>query len=86
MSFALPICVTQANAKDVENQGALALVQSHQVDCTALHDFDSSVLAVLLAWQRQLGKRNQSLVVLNPPEKLRVLASVYGVSNLLGLQ
>jgi phospholipid transport system transporter-binding protein len=86
MSFALPHCVTQANAADIEKQGSLALVQSAQVDCSALRDFDSSVLAVLLVWQRQLRGRNQSLVVLNSPEKLRVLAGVYGVTDLLGLQ
>ncbi|NBO86451.1 MAG: anti-anti-sigma factor, partial [Burkholderiaceae bacterium] len=47
MSFALPNCVTQANALGIEKQGALALVKSSQVDCSALRDFDSSVLAVL---------------------------------------
>jgi len=86
MSFALPHRVTQANAQEIERQGGLALLQSDRVDCIALQDFDSSVLAVLLAWQRQLGARNQSLVVLNPPAKLKVLASVYGVTDLLGLQ
>jgi phospholipid transport system transporter-binding protein len=86
MSFALPHRVIQANAADIEKQGSLALVQTSQVDCSALRDFDSSVLAVLLAWQRQLRGRNQSLVVLNSPEKLRVLAGVYGVTDLLGLQ
>ena len=39
MSFALPNCVTQANASDVEKQGGLALAHSDQVDCSALHDF-----------------------------------------------
>ena len=86
MSFALPNCVTQANASDVEKQGGLALAHSDQVDCSALHDFDSSVLAVLLVWQRQLQERNQSLVVLNSPAKLKVLAGVYGVTDILGLQ
>jgi phospholipid transport system transporter-binding protein len=86
MSFVLPDCVTQANALGIEKQGAIALLKSSQVDCFALRDFDSSVLAVLLAWRRQLQERNQSLVVLNSPEKLRVLASVYGVTDILGLQ
>jgi phospholipid transport system transporter-binding protein len=86
MSFALPQQVTQANAGEVTKQGGLALVQTDRVDCAALSDFDSSVLAVLLAWRRQLQERNQSLIVLNPPAKLRVLAGVYGVTDLLGLQ
>ncbi len=86
MSFALPQQVTQANAGEITKQDSLALAQNGRVDCSALSDFDSSVLAVLLVWRRQLQERNQSLVVLNFPEKLRVLASVYGVTDLLGLQ
>ncbi len=86
MSFALPQQVTQANAGEITKQGGLALVQTDRVDCAALSDFDSRVLAVLLAWRRQLQERNQSLIVLNPPAKLRVLAGVYGVTDLLGLQ
>ncbi len=86
MSFALPQQVTQANAGEITKQGSLALAQNGRVDCSALFDFDSSVLAVLLAWRRQLQERNQSLVVLNPPAKLKVLAGVYGVTDLLGLQ
>jgi phospholipid transport system transporter-binding protein len=86
MSFALPQQVTQANAGEITKQGGLALAQTGRVDCSALADFDSSVLAVLLAWRRQLQERNQSLIVLNPPAKLKVLAGVYGVTDLLGLQ
>ncbi len=86
MSFALPQQVTQANAGEITKQGGLALAQTGRVECSALADFDSSVLAVLLAWRRQLQERNQSLIVLNPPAKLKVLAGVYGVTDLLGLQ
>jgi phospholipid transport system transporter-binding protein len=86
MSFALPQQVTQANAGEITKQGSLTLAQTGRVDCSALSDFDSSVLAVLLAWRRQLQECNQSLVVLNPPAKLKVLAGVYGVTDLLGLQ
>jgi phospholipid transport system transporter-binding protein len=43
------------------------------------------VLTVLLAWQKTLQVNGQSLVVEHPPEKLKVLANVYGVSALLGL-
>ena len=86
MSFALPHQVNQTNAEKITKRGSEALTKDYQVDCSALSDFDSSVLAVLLAWRRQLQKRNQSLVVLNPPAKLKVLAGVYGVTDLLGLQ
>ena len=86
MSFALPQQVTQANAGEMTKRGGLAIAHTGRVDCSALADFDSSVLAVLLAWRRQLQERNQSLIVLNPPAKLKVLAGVYGVTDLLGLQ
>jgi phospholipid transport system transporter-binding protein len=38
-----------------------------------------------LAWQKKLQADGQSLIVERPPEKLKVLANVYGVSALLGL-
>lgn len=86
MHFALPNQVTQINAQALKEQGRHHLQQTQQVDCSTLHDFDSSVLAVLLAWQRELSARNQSLELLNPPNQLKVLANVYGISDLLGLQ
>jgi phospholipid transport system transporter-binding protein len=85
MSFLLPDCVNQKNALTVQEEGARGLLTNPTIDCAALHDFDSSVLAVLMAWQRQLGTTHQSLRVLNPPAKLKVLAGVYGVADLLGL-
>jgi phospholipid transport system transporter-binding protein len=40
---------------------------------------------VLLAWQKKLQSDGQQITVQNAPEKLTVLAGVYGVSELLGL-
>lgn len=60
--------------------------QSQTIDCSALVDFDSSALAVLMAWQRELSSLQKNLRVINPPEKLKVLARVYGIANLLGLE
>ena len=85
MSIVLPVCVNHTNAMAVQNQGFDQLQQGQTVDCGSLKDFDSSVLAVLMAWQRQLAINNQRITVLNLPNKLKVLASVYGVSDLLGL-
>jgi len=85
MSIVLPICVNHTNAMALQNQGFDQLQQSQMVDCGSLKDFDSSILAVLMAWQRQLAINNQRIMVLNPPNKLKVLASVYGVSDLLEL-
>jgi len=41
---------------------------------------------VLLAWQKELQGKNLSISIHHAPEKLKVLANVYGVSALLGLQ
>ena len=55
------------------------------IDCSSLADFDSTVLTVLLAWQKKLQADGRSLSIERAPEKLKVLAGVYGVSALLGL-
>lgn len=85
MPFLLPKTVTQENALQVQKDGLLNLASLRTVDCSSLKDFDSTVLTVLLAWQKKLSTQGQALTVLQAPEKLKVLASVYGVSALLGL-
>jgi phospholipid transport system transporter-binding protein len=85
MPFLLPQTVTQATALQLQKEGLLDSTSLRTVDCSALRDFDSTVLTVLLAWQKKLQADGQSLAVQNPPDKLKVLANVYGVSALLGL-
>jgi len=85
MTFSLPKTVTQANALQLEKEGSLNLADLRVIDCSSLKDFDSTVLTVLLAWQKRLQADGHSLSVERAPEKLKVLASVYGVSALLGL-
>lgn len=85
MPFLLPKTVTQENALQVQKDGLLNLASLRTVDCSPLKDFDSTVLTVLLSWQKKLSTQGQVLTVLQAPEKLKVLASVYGVSALLGL-
>jgi phospholipid transport system transporter-binding protein len=85
MPFILPKTVTQETALQLQKEGLLNAVTLKTVDCSALKDFDSSALTVLLAWQKKLQADGQLLEVVSPPEKLRVLANVYGVSALLGL-
>ncbi|OXI49488.1 STAS domain-containing protein [Burkholderia aenigmatica] len=53
------------------------------VDCAALTQFDSSALAVLLAWQRAAKARGATLDILNLPPKLASLARAYGVDALI---
>lgn len=85
MPFCLPQVVTQENVLQLQQEGLSHLSELRRVDCSALKDFDSTVLTVLLAWQKSLQADGQSLVVEHAPEKLKVLAGVYGVSALLGL-
>ncbi len=85
MTFFLPTTVTQENVLQLEKEGLLNLANLRTIDCSVLKDFDSTVLTVLLAWQKKLQADGQSLSIEHAPEKLKVLASVYGVSALLGL-
>jgi phospholipid transport system transporter-binding protein len=85
MPFLLPVSVTQDNVLQLEKDGLLNLANLKTVDCINLKDFDSTVLTVLLAWQKKLQADGKQISVQNVPEKLTVLAKVYGVAELLGL-
>jgi len=85
MPFLLPASVTQDNVLQLEQDGLLNIAILRTVDCRNLKDFDSTVLTVLLAWQKKLQLDGQQIAVQNAPEKLIVLAGVYGVAQLLGL-
>jgi phospholipid transport system transporter-binding protein len=85
MPFLLPASVTQDNVLQLEKDGLLNLAALRAIDCGNLKDFDSTVLTVLLAWQKKLQADGQQISVQNAPEKLTVLAGVYGVAELLGL-
>jgi phospholipid transport system transporter-binding protein len=85
MPFLLPASVTQNNVLQLEKDGLLNLAALRTVDSCNLKDFDSTVLTVLLAWQKKLQADGQQISVQNAPEKLIVLAGVYGVAELLGL-
>jgi phospholipid transport system transporter-binding protein len=56
------------------------------VDCASLTQFDSSALAVLLAWRRAANARGITLDILNLPAALATLAQAYGVDTLLSAQ
>ena len=85
MPFLLPKIVTQATALQLQKEGLLNSPNLRLVDCSELKEFDSTVLTVLLAWQKKLKSEGQSISVEHAPEKLKVLAGVYGVAALLGL-
>lgn len=52
-------------------------------DASALQEFDSSALAVLLACRRQALASGKTFSVRGLPERLRHLAGLYGVGALL---
>lgn len=53
------------------------------VDVSALRQFDSSALAVLLECRRQALSAGKSFAVQGVPERLLQLAGVYGVAALI---
>lgn len=53
------------------------------VDASALQQFDSSALAVLLECQRQAQAWGRPFAVRQAPPKLAALAKLYGVDTLL---
>jgi phospholipid transport system transporter-binding protein len=55
------------------------------VDASALSEFDTSALSVLLDLQRRALARGVTMEVRQAPPKLRQLAALYGVDGLLGL-
>lgn len=86
-TLVLPPSLTHADAAGCCRMLAQAVRASGDAqavaDASALAHFDSSALAVLLECRREalaLGKR---FSVRGMPERLRSLASLYGVSDLL---
>jgi phospholipid transport system transporter-binding protein len=53
------------------------------VDCTPLAQFDSSALAVFLAWQRAAQARGVKFEIVHLPAGLASLAQAYGVDTLV---
>lgn len=52
-------------------------------DASALAQFDSATLAVLLACRREADAQGKAFVVKGLPTRLRTLANLYGVAELL---
>ena len=55
------------------------------IDASALRDFDTAALAVLLECSRQARAWGKGFVVRGAPEKLSELAALYGVDKLLDI-
>ena len=67
----------------IEGGSATDLGAVWPLDAAALQHFDSSALAALLAVSRLLQARGGRLQVQHMPLRLRELAALYGVSELL---
>lgn len=85
MSWLLPQTATRTNATELLLQGLVMLEKNEQVfDGFALQEFDSTILAVMLAWQRAAQARRTNVTFQNLPTKLIDLSQVYGVADILG--
>jgi len=84
---ALPARLTHAEAQSYLAQCDAAWKASDsasaQLDASALHDFDSSAVAVLLELRRSALARQSVLEVHGLPARARELSTLYGVSELL---
>ncbi|KQT09480.1 STAS domain-containing protein [Ramlibacter sp. Leaf400] len=83
----LPARLTHDDAPACARMLAQALRSDGQqpavADAGALQDFDSSALAVLLDCRREALSLGKPFGVANMPPRLRELANVYGVGELL---
>jgi phospholipid transport system transporter-binding protein len=82
----LPAEITHSSARACAHMLVQALQQSEPTvvaDASALSRFDSSALAVLLECRREAQIAGKTFSVRALPARLRALASMYGVAELL---
>ncbi len=83
----LPVDLTRGQASaclQMLTQGLRALSgTSVVVDAGTLERFDSSALAVLLQLRRESQAQGKDLTIESLPQRLRDLATVYGIEELL---
>jgi phospholipid transport system transporter-binding protein len=87
--LALPAQATLAQARALEREADAALAaagaEGVQVDASALAEFDTSLIALLLHVQRAAIARGVPVRLRGAPAKLHDLARLYGVEELLPL-
>ncbi|MDG6777427.1 STAS domain-containing protein [Thiomicrorhabdus sp. zzn3] len=79
-SLALPGVVTVKTVPTLLRQFEKQPGKVEMVDCTAVHQADSSALALLLSWQSQL---DQPLKIKGLPEQLQTLLHLYDLESVL---
>jgi phospholipid transport system transporter-binding protein len=76
--------LTFETAKAVLEAGLARIAAgASRVDCAPLERFDSSALAVLLAWRRAAQARRVDLMITHLPAGLVSLAEAYGITDLI---
>ena len=85
----LPRTLTLAEARvawqQLQSESAALGGALLRIDASALVEFDSAALALLLQARRQAQARSLAFEVSAAPDKLVQLAQLYGVAELLGL-
>lgn len=85
--FTMPEQLTMQGAAQALLQLRQTLAQQAgpavMLDAQGLQVLDSSAVAVLLELRRELQQQGRTLALSNPPQRLRDLMALYGVSELL---
>jgi phospholipid transport system transporter-binding protein len=87
MTHRLPATLTIAEAKlavEALERDLDAGAGPFEVDASALKNFDTSAIAVLLEGRRQAQALGRAIVVRDAPASMVELAGLYGVAKLLG--
>ena len=82
----LPSALTHESAADFSQtlrQAVLSQPGDVVADASALRQFDSSALAILLECRREALAAGKSFSVQSAPPRLRQLAGLYGVAELI---
>jgi anti-anti-sigma factor len=88
ISFKFPSKIDHANVESVLATGlgmmkALAQGSLMVIDCKDLQSFDSSALSIILSIKRQAQIQSVNVQLDAIPEKLAILATVYGLSDVV---
>ena len=88
-TWPLPATATLLQARALQDEVSAAIggcgPEGLRIDASALADFDTSLIALLLHAQRAARARGVPLQVTGAPAKLADLARLYGVAGLLPL-
>jgi phospholipid transport system transporter-binding protein len=85
-AMALPATLTHAQATSVSHQLKAVLLSAKGtcvLDASALQQFDSSALAVLLGACRTAAQQALTLHIIGLPQRAVQLATLYGVADIL---